>query len=48
MAIKLAAAFRNTTPEFWLTVQNNYDLAKAKKEVKTSGIKVFWKSAAAL
>jgi len=48
MAIKLAAAFKNTTPEFWLTVQNNYDLAKAKKEVKTNRIKVFWKSAAAL
>ncbi|MBX2931173.1 MAG: HigA family addiction module antidote protein [Chitinophagaceae bacterium] len=48
MAVKLAVAFKNTTPEFWLSVQNNYDLAKAKKVVRTSGIKVFWKSAAAL
>lgn len=48
MAVKLAAAFKNTTPEFWLSVQNNYDLTKAKKKVKTSSIKVFWKSAAAL
>lgn len=48
MALKLAAAFKNTTPQFWLTVQNNYDLAKAKKKVKISRIKVFWKSAAAL
>jgi len=47
MAMKLAAAFKNTTPEFWLKVQNNYDLAKARKKVKTSAIKVFWKSAAA-
>ncbi len=48
MAVKLAAAFKNTTPEFWLRVQNNYDLAKAKKKVKISSIKVFWKAAAAM
>src|SRR5688572_15569910 len=42
MAVKLAAAFKNTIPEFWLRVQNNYDLAKARKKVKTSHIKVFW------
>lgn len=38
MAVKLAAAFKNTTAEFWLSVQNNYDLAKAKKEVQTGRI----------
>ncbi len=48
MAVKLAAAFKNTTPEFWLDVQSNYDLAIAKKKVKTGKIRVFWKSAAAL
>lgn len=42
MAIKLAAAFKNTTPEFWLRAQNNYDLAKARGKVMTDHIKVFW------
>ena len=48
MAIKLAAAFKNTTAEFWLCVQDNYNLAKARKKVRTGKIKVFWKPAAAL
>ncbi len=48
MAIKLAAAFKNTNAEFWLRVQDNYDLAKARKKVSTSKIKVFWKPTAAL
>ncbi len=48
MAIKLASAFKNTTAEFWLHVQDNYDLFKARKKVKTSRIRVFWKPAAAL
>lgn len=50
MAVKLATAFKNTTPEFWLSVQNNYNLAKARKKVRTNRIKVFWKpgNAAAL
>ena len=47
MAIKLEAAFKNTNAEFWLRVQNNFDLAKARKKVKTDKIKVFWKSATA-
>ncbi len=46
MAIKLAAAFNNTTPEFWLRVQNNFDLALAKGNVNTKGIRIFWKPAA--
>lgn len=40
MAVKLATAFTNTTAEFWLRVQDNYDLAKARKKVKTNHIKV--------
>lgn len=48
MALKLAAAFKNTNAEFWLRVQNNYDLAKARKKVKTRHIKVFWKPSTAL
>lgn len=42
MAIRLGTAFANTTPEFWLTVQENYDLAKARKKVDTSSIRTFW------
>ena len=45
MAIKLAAAFGNTTPEFWLQVQANYNLFLAKKKVDTKSITVFWKAA---
>ena len=48
MAIKLAASFKNTTAEFWLQVQDNYDLAQARKKVNTKLIRVFWKPAAAL
>lgn len=43
MALRLGAAFANTTPEFWLTVQENYDLAQARQKVDTSEIKVFWR-----
>ena len=32
MAIKLAVSFKNTTAEFWLQVQYNYDLALARIE----------------
>jgi addiction module HigA family antidote len=45
MAFKLAASFTNTTPEFWLRVQNSYDLAKARSKVNTKKNVVFWKSA---
>lgn len=41
MAIRLGTAFPNTTAEFWLKVQENYDLAKAKLKVDTSHIRVF-------
>lgn len=46
MAIRLAAAFANTTPEFWLRVQENYDLAQARKKINTDNIRVFWQPAA--
>jgi addiction module HigA family antidote len=46
MAIRLAASFTNTTPEFWLRVQDNYDLAKVRKKVDTRKNIIFWKSAA--
>jgi len=42
MALKLATAF-NTTPEFWLRIQENYNLFHARKKVNTSKVHVFWK-----
>ena len=45
MAIKLATGFGHTTPEFWLTVQDNFNLFLARKKVNTKKIKVFWKAA---
>ncbi|SNC77731.1 addiction module antidote protein, HigA family [Hymenobacter gelipurpurascens] len=46
MALRLAAAFRNTTAEFWLTVQENYDLAQARQRVSVEHVRVFWEPAA--
>lgn len=43
IAIRLGTAFANTTPEFWLTVQENYDLAQARRKVDISNVRVFWK-----
>lgn len=42
MAIRLAAGFANTTPELWLRLQENYDLAQARKKINTDNIRVFW------
>ncbi|RYE30001.1 MAG: addiction module antidote protein, HigA family [Sphingobacteriaceae bacterium] len=42
MALKLSSGFKNTTPEFWLRVQESYDLAQARKRVDLKEIKVFW------
>jgi addiction module HigA family antidote len=41
MALRLSKAF-NTTPEFWLHAQENYDLAQARKKVDIKQVKVFW------
>lgn len=41
MALRLSKAF-NTTPEFWLHAQENYDLAKASKKIDVKHVKVFW------
>jgi len=34
MAIRLATVLPNTSPEFWLRMQMNYDLWQARKEMK--------------
>ncbi|SKC11208.1 HigA family addiction module antitoxin [Dyadobacter psychrophilus] len=44
MAVRLAAGFPNTTAEFWMKVQQNFDLAKAKSKIDTSVIKPLWNS----
>ncbi|MDR3695334.1 HigA family addiction module antitoxin [Mucilaginibacter sp.] len=41
MALRLSRAF-NTTAEFWLHAQENYDLALARKKVDVKQVKVFW------
>lgn len=41
MAVRLGVAFPNTTAEFWLRVQENFDLARVKPMVDTSQIRVF-------
>lgn len=41
MALRLSTAF-NTTAEFWLHAQENYDLAQARKRVDVKQVKVFW------
>lgn len=37
MALKLAKAF-NTTPEFWLNMQQKYDLAQARQTTNVDNI----------
>lgn len=42
MALKLAKGF-NTSPEFWMHAQANYDLAQARKNTSVKDVRVFWK-----
>ncbi len=39
MSLRLSKAF-NTTPELWLNMQRNYDMARAQKKVSLSKVKV--------
>lgn len=41
MALRLSKGF-NTSPEFWLHAQENYDLAQARKKIDIKHVKVFW------
>ena len=43
MALKLSKAF-DTTPEFWLNMQQNFDLWKARKKIRLGSVKVLSKS----
>ncbi len=44
MALRLAKAF-DTSPEFWVNVQSNYDLDQAKANEKKIKIKSLYKTA---
>lgn len=46
MAIRLGTASPNTTPKFWLAVQEDYNLAQARKRIDISTIKVIWQPTA--
>ncbi len=39
MALKLGKAF-NTTPEFWINMQSQYDLAQARKTANLDDVQV--------
>ena len=39
MAFRLSKSF-DTTPELWLNMQQNFDLAKAKKRIRLAKVKV--------
>lgn len=46
MAIRLAAAFLNTNPEYWLNLQQQYDIWNAKKSVDVSHVKILLRKSA--
>ncbi len=41
MALRLSKAF-NTSAEFWLHAQENYDLAQVREKVDVKQVKIFW------
>ena len=45
MAVRLAGAFRNTSAEFWLTVQHHYNLAQARQLRPPLNVRVLWEPA---
>ena len=45
MALKLATAFQTTTAEHWIRLQENYDLAEARKRAQPQIVRVLWPQA---
>lgn len=41
MSLKLAKAFK-TSPEFWVNMQTQYDLAQARLKVNVDNIQAYW------
>ena len=42
MAIRLSTAFSNTNPEYWLNLQQQYDIWNAQKSIDVSHIKILF------
>jgi len=45
LAVKLSEAFGNS-PQFWINLQNNYELWHAEQKVDRKGIRHFYKASA--
>ncbi|MDQ2926528.1 MAG: HigA family addiction module antitoxin [Acidobacteriota bacterium] len=45
MAVKLSEAFPNSSAQFWLNLQNNYDLAQVRKKKRAKILPVLRKAA---
>ncbi len=45
LAVKLSEAFGNTT-QFWVNLQNNYELWHAERKIDRGGIRHFYKESA--
>ena len=41
MAMRLSIAFANTSPQFWLNLQNQYDLWKERDNPALASVQVF-------
>lgn len=41
MALRLASSFTYTNPEYWLTLQSNFNLAQAQTEFDPSSVQIF-------
>lgn len=46
MAMRLSIAFPNTSPQFWLNLQNQYDLWKERDNPALASVQVFHNPAA--
>ena len=44
MALRLSKAFSNTTPEFWLGLQAQYDLWQAKQSADLERVQIIYQS----
>ena len=46
MAIRLSVALPNTSPEYWLNLQQQYDIWNAKKSIDVSNVKILHRMSA--
>ena len=45
MALRLSIAFPNTTPEFWIRLQTNYDLVQERGNPVLKAVQQIWSPA---